>query len=91
MFVDVMNNSECKIPWSNLFNISVDGPNINKALWPELNSTLKSRGHKGLTEFIPCTLQTVHNAFKRVINIRGYGEIAEQLVFDFGLKYNFLS
>ena len=78
MFVDVMNDSEYKMPWNNLFNIPADGPNINK----ELNLTLKSRSYKGLTKFIPCILHTVHNAFKRDINVGGYGEMAEQLVFD---------
>ena len=53
---------------------------INKALWRELNSTMKSRGYKDLTEFIPCILHTMHSACKRDINFGGYGEIAEQPV-----------
>ena len=81
MFLDVMNDFKCKIPWNNLINNFEDGQNINKALCWELNSTLKSRGYKGLTEFLPCTLYTVDKSFKRGINV-GYGEMAEQLVFD---------
>ena len=31
-------------PWDRLFNISTDGPNINKAIWRLLNNYLKEQG-----------------------------------------------
>ena len=44
IFVDVMNDSEYNFSWKKLLNITADGPNINKTLWRDMNSTLKSRG-----------------------------------------------
>ena len=69
--VDIV-NMFCKIhdgdefhdlPWKKLFNISSDGPNINKAIWREFNAKLKALGYKGLINLITCTLHVVHNAF----------------------------
>ena len=35
-------NEKYNLPWGCLFNISTDGPNINKAIWRLLNEKLCS-------------------------------------------------
>ena len=36
-FQDLQNDKEYNIPSDRLFNISLDGPNINKSIWKLLN------------------------------------------------------
>ena len=36
-FQDLQNDKEYSIPSDRLFNISLDGPNINKSIWKLLN------------------------------------------------------
>nr|XP_047134698.1 uncharacterized protein LOC124812301 [Hydra vulgaris] len=80
MLADLRHNERFYLPWDRLFNISADGPNINKAIWRLLNADLHSNGFNGLLPFVSCTLHTVHNAFRKAINV--VGEDAEQLAFD---------
>ena len=68
--------------WARLFNISADGPNVNEAIWINLNEELQARSHKGLIEFISCTLHTVHNAFRKGVASHACGEVVEGLAFD---------
>ena len=83
MMTNLMENSDYDLPWKKLFDISADGPNINKAIWRELNKKLKEKGFSGLLEFISCTIHTIHNAFHTGIkNLGGFGEMVEQLAFD---------
>ena len=42
-FQDLQNGKEYIIPWERLFNISSDGPNINKSIWQLLSDSLTSR------------------------------------------------
>lgn len=68
------------MPWDRFFNISCDGPNINKALWNKLDCEIRQRGFKGLLPFMPCSLHIVHNGFhKGIVN---FGQDAQQLAFD---------
>ena len=63
-----------------LFNISSDGPNINKTVWREINDALKKKGLSGLIAQIICCLRIVHNGFRKGLDI--YGEDSEELAFD---------
>ena len=54
---------ETVLPLGKLFNISSDGPNINKTVWREINDTLK-KGFSGLIPQTTCCLHIVHNALK---------------------------
>nr|XP_047145416.1 uncharacterized protein LOC124818488 [Hydra vulgaris] len=80
MLADLHHNERFYLPRDRLFNISADGPNINKAIWRLLNADLHSNGFNGLLPFVSCTLHTVHNAFRKAIDV--VGEDAEQLAFD---------
>ena len=82
MFTDRQDNKIYDLPWARLFNISADRPNINKAIWRSLNEELQARNHKGLIEFINCTLHTVHNVFRKSVASHGCGEVVEQYAFD---------
>ena len=82
MLMSIQEEGNYNLTWSKMFNISSDGPNINKVIWRELNDSLIDKGYKGLLEFLKCPLHTVHNAFHQGIKI-GSGQSAEQLAFDF--------
>ena len=71
---------EIGLPLDKLFNISSDGPNINKTLWRELNVTLKKIGFSGPIPQTTCCLQIVHNAFCKGLNM--HREESEELAFD---------
>ena len=79
-FQDLQNDKEYNLRWDRLFNISSDGPNINKSIWQLLNDSLTSRNFHGLLEFNPCTLRKIHNAFHKGIVI--LEQYVEGLVFD---------
>ena len=79
---DVMDSDEYDIPWERLFYVSSDGPNINKAVWRNLNKKSKDKGCKGLVPLIVCTLGTMHNAFRKGTSVGGFREMAERLTFD---------
>ena len=53
--------------WERLFNISYDGPNINKKIHQDLDAHLKKKVHKGLIPFLGCTLHVMHNCFHKGI------------------------
>ena len=83
MLASLRHNEKYNLPWGRLFNISTDGPNINKSIWKLLNEELRSNDSNdfnGLLPFISCTLHTVNNAFRKAIMV--LGEDAEQLAFD---------
>ena len=80
MLASLRHNEKYNLPWGRLFNISTDGPNINKSIWKLLNEELCSNYFNGLLPFISCTLHTVNNAFRKAIMV--LGEDAEQLAFD---------
>ena len=82
MILDVIDGDEHDIDWRKLFFLSSDGPNINKAVYRNLNDNLKERGFEGLAPLIVCSLHTMHNAFRKGSNVGGFGEMAEQLAFD---------
>ena len=46
MFTDLQDNKIYDLPRTGLFNISANGPNINKAIWR--SDKLQARKHKGL-------------------------------------------
>ena len=68
------------MPWSRLYNISTDGPHINKVIFRKSDENLKEKGFKGLLEFLNCPFDIMHNAFRKLI--RNLGKTAEQLAFD---------
>ena len=69
-----------EVPWDRFFNISSDGPNINKALYRELNLSLRREGKHGLLPLFVCCLHITHNAFHKGIDV--FGQESEQLAFD---------
>ena len=71
---------ETGLPLGKLFNISSDGPNINKTVWREINDTLRKEGFSGQIPHTTCCLHIVHNVFHKGLNI--YGEESEELTFD---------
>ena len=71
---------ETVLPLDKLFNISTDGPNINKTVWKEINNILKKEGFSGVIPQTTCCLHIVHNAFLKGLNM--YGEESEELAFD---------
>ena len=48
MFTDLQDNKIYDLPRERLFNVSANGPNINKAIWTNLNEEMQARNHKGL-------------------------------------------
>ena len=70
------------LPWEKLFNISSDGPNINKAIWQEFNAKLKALGYKGLINLITCIIHVVHNAFRAGMEMDGLEQMIDQLSYD---------
>ena len=70
-----------KLLFERPFNISCDGPNISKLMWSRLNGTLKEMRHQGGIPFCTCSLQTLHNAFKKCIEAREGGR-ASELAYD---------
>ena len=60
---------ETGLPLDKLFNISSDGPNINKTVRRELNDTFKKEGFSGLIAQITCFLHIMHNTFRKGLNI----------------------
>lgn len=76
------NDATYDLPWNRLFSISVDGPNINKAIYRHLNSFLKENNYDGLIELVTCTIHMVHNAFRKCVTSNAFGEMVDQLVFD---------
>ena len=71
---------ETGLPLDKLFNISSDGPNINKTVWRETNDILKKEGFSGLIPQTTCCLHLFLNAFCKGLNM--YGEESEELAFD---------
>ena len=71
MLASLRYNEKYNLPWGCLFNISTDGPNINKSIWKLLNEELCCNHFNGLLPFISCTLHTVHNAFRKAIMVLG--------------------
>ena len=59
---------ETGLPLDKLFNISSDGPNINKTVWREINDTLK-KGFSGLIPQTTCCVNIVYNAFRKGLNM----------------------
>ena len=55
-YLEKMMLGNSKDIWNRLYNISSDGPAINKKIHRVLDSSLKSGGHKGLIPFLGCTL-----------------------------------
>ena len=83
MILDFHDNSMFNLAWNYLYNIISDGSNINKDIWSELYGGLKERGHKGLVEFVNCTLYIIHNGFRKGIAAKGgLGKTIEQLAFN---------
>ena len=71
---------ETDLPLGKLFNISSDGPNINKTVWREISDALKKEGFSGRIPQTTCCLHIVRSAFHKGLNI--YGEESEELAFD---------
>ena len=69
-----------QLPWRKLFNISMDGPNINRAIWRLFNDDLREQGFSGLLPLLPCTLHIIHNGFRKIFDV--LGEDVTALVFD---------
>ena len=50
-------NRAYQLPWDRLFNISSDGPNINRSIWKLLHSALQEKSFYGLLPFLACTMR----------------------------------
>ena len=66
--------------WSKMFNISSDGPHINRKVHRLLDQELRKSGHNGLLPFIGCTLHTMHNGYHK--GIKEMSSNIEDLVYD---------
>ena len=64
-------------PVNRFFNLSSDGPNINEAVFKNMNTLLKSQSHPGLLSFLSCNMHVVHNSFKAGLTV--YGSEAEEM------------
>ena len=69
-----------KFPADGLFNLSSDGPNVNKTIWKRMNEALEEKKMGTLIASIPCNLYVVHNSFWEGLNL--YGTQTEELAFD---------
>ena len=69
------------VPLSWLCNTSTDGPNINKAIFRNLDENLKEMWFKELLKFLNSPFHIMHNALRKLII--SLGETAGQLAFDF--------
>ena len=76
---NIIFDEEFKFPADHLFNLSPDGPNVNKEIWKRMIEALEERMGP-LTAFIPCNLHVVHNSFWEGLNL--YGTQAEEQAFD---------
>ena len=57
-----LEEEEClSVPWLRLCNISTDGPNINKAIFRNVDENLKEKVFKGLLEFLDCSYAQCKN------------------------------
>ena len=65
------------LPWEKFFNVSSNGPHINKKLWRLINSELLKEGKHGLMPLLVCNIHIIHNGFKKGID--AYGQLCEQL------------
>lgn len=68
-----------EMPLAQLISLGSDGPNV-KTIWKAVQSHLKTAELPGLITFVPCSLHTVHNSFRKGLHV--YGENAEQLAID---------
>ena len=48
MFTDFQDDKIYDLPRARLFNISANGPNIDKVIWRNLNEELQARNHECL-------------------------------------------
>ena len=78
--LSLMHDKDINLPWEKCFNISSDGPNINKKTWRLLNEELRKTGHPGLLPLFTCNMHVTHNGFHKGILV--YGDDCEQLAFD---------
>jgi hypothetical protein len=78
--LDTLNEKNYELPLCQLVSIG-SGPNVNKTIWKYIDSHMKEAGLKGLVNFIACSLNVVHNAFRKGMDV--YGQQAEDLNIDF--------
>ena len=62
------------------FNLSMDGPNINKSLWGKVNQKMVSLGFNGLLSLVVCNLHIIHKAFQ--YGCTEYGSEVESMAID---------
>lgn len=59
---------ERKIRYANLVQVSMDGPNVNWAVFDKLQTKLETENNKKLLNIGSCGLHTLHNAFKAAVS-----------------------
>ena len=76
----MQNDKEYNISSHRLFNISLDGPNINESIWQLFNDSLTSSNIHGLLKYNSFILRKIHNAFPKGIVI--LEQVVEHLASD---------
>ena len=59
MLKNLHDESTYDLPRNRLFSISVDGPDIKKTIYRNLNNFLKENDYGGLIELVTCTIHVV--------------------------------
>ena len=75
LFIKLHDDKIYDLPWGRLFNISADGPNINKAIWRKFQELLQERNYKGLLDFISCTLHTITMLLEKAFHHTNLGRL----------------
>lgn len=58
-------------PAERLFNLSSDGPNVNKTIWKFVDGKLKEKKLKGLIPMVPYNVRIIHNGFRQGLSTYG--------------------
>ena len=78
--MEIVNDVKLNFSVNRFFSLLSDGPNINKAVWKNMDTLLKSQNHPGLLPFLSCNIHVVFSAFRAGLTV--YGSEAEDMAFD---------
>ena len=77
---NIIFDEEFNFPTDHVFNLSSDGPNVNKTIWKRIYEACEEKKMEPIIAFIPCNLHVVHNFFQEGLNL--YCTQTEELAFD---------
>ena len=67
--MEILNDVGLDFPVNRFFSLLSDGSNINKGVWKNMDTLLKSQTHPGLLLFLSCNMHVVFNAFKAGLTV----------------------